>query len=361
MLVAIVTAPGRPASAIVSPSRWACSGFAFSTTCLTPFFLRSFGELLRDLDRDRAHQHRLPGLVARLDLVQHGVPLAVLGLVDLVVVVGPHHRPVGRDVDHRQLVDLDELVRLGERGAGHARELVVQAEVVLERDRRERLVLLAHVHALLGLDRLVQSLRPAAAVEDAAGELVDDLHLAVDHRVLLVALVERLRLQRLDQVVDDVAVLGEVHVLDAEELLDLRRRHARWARRSCASRRTRSRSRARRRRCRASPSCLHLGHALERGSEPRELAVEVARLLGRAGDDQRRARLVDQDVVDLVDDAEGMAALHDLLERAGHVVAQVVEAELRVGAVGDVGGVGLAPLLGAHLFWITPTVTPSMS
>ena len=36
MLVAIVTAPIRPASAIVSPSRSACSGFAFSTTWFTP-------------------------------------------------------------------------------------------------------------------------------------------------------------------------------------------------------------------------------------------------------------------------------------------------------------------------------------
>ena len=36
MLVAIVTANGRPASAITSPSRSACSGFAFSTECLMP-------------------------------------------------------------------------------------------------------------------------------------------------------------------------------------------------------------------------------------------------------------------------------------------------------------------------------------
>ena len=36
MLVAIVTAPLRPAWAIVSPSRWACSGFAFRITCSTP-------------------------------------------------------------------------------------------------------------------------------------------------------------------------------------------------------------------------------------------------------------------------------------------------------------------------------------
>ena len=36
MLVAIVTAPGRPASAMVAPSRSACSGLALSTVCLMP-------------------------------------------------------------------------------------------------------------------------------------------------------------------------------------------------------------------------------------------------------------------------------------------------------------------------------------
>ena len=36
MLVAIVTAPGWPASAMISPSRSACSGLAFSTQCLMP-------------------------------------------------------------------------------------------------------------------------------------------------------------------------------------------------------------------------------------------------------------------------------------------------------------------------------------
>ena len=36
MLVAIVTAPGAPASAIVSPSRWANSGLALSTECVMP-------------------------------------------------------------------------------------------------------------------------------------------------------------------------------------------------------------------------------------------------------------------------------------------------------------------------------------
>jgi hypothetical protein len=50
-------------------------------------------------------------------------------------------------------------------------------------------------------------------------------------------------------------------------------------------------------------------------------------------------RYVDEDVVDLVDDPERMPALHELLDRRSHVVPQVVEAELGVGAVGDVRGV----------------------
>ena len=158
-------------------------------------------------------------------------------------------------------------------------------------------------HALLGLDRLVQALGPAAALEDAAGELVDDLDLAVDHRVVDVALVERLGLQRLDQVVDEVAVLGAVEVVDAEELLGLGDAALGDRRRSCASRRTRSRSRRRSPSWPAGP-CPRASCRTPSAGELGELLVVVGGLLGRAGDDQRRARLVDQDVVDLVDDRE---------------------------------------------------------
>ena len=127
---------------------------------------------------------------------------------------------VGRDLDDVQVVDLDELLLLGLRRAGHAGELLVEAEVVLERDRRERDVLLLDLHAFLRLDRLVQALRPAAAFHDPAGELVDDLDLAVLDHVVDVALVERLGLQRLVQVVDELRVARVVEVLDPERALD---------------------------------------------------------------------------------------------------------------------------------------------
>ena len=70
-----------------------------------------------------------------------------------------------------------------------------------------------------------------------------------------------------------------------------------------------------------------------------ELVVEVGGVGDLTRDDERRARLVDEDRVDLVDDRVVVAALGLVFARFAHVVAQVVEAELVVGAVGDVGAV----------------------
>jgi hypothetical protein len=64
--------------------------------------------------------------------------------------------------------------------------------------------------------------------------------------------------------------------------------------------------------------------------------VDLGAVLGLAGNDQRRARFVDQDRVHLVDDRVGQASLESLLDVHRHVVAQVVETELVVRAVRDV-------------------------
>ena len=72
--------------------------------------------------------------------------------------------------------------------------------------------------------------------------------------------------------------------------------------------------------------------------------VEIGTVVERAGNDQRRARLVDQDGVDLVDDGEEVAALHHLGVRVLHVIAQIVESIFVVGTVGDVASVLLFAL-----------------
>ncbi len=73
--------------------------------------------------------------------------------------------------------------------------------------------------------------------------------------------------------------------------------------------------------------------------------IEFGPIIGRAGDDQRRARFVDQDGVDFVDDGKMVFALGHLVQRVFHIVAQIVESELVVRAVGNVRRVGLAALL----------------
>ncbi len=186
-----------------------------------PALGEALAEQLGHLDGDRSDEHRLTRLVAGRDLPHDRAPLALLGLVDLIVAIVADHRLVRRDLNDGELVDLQELGGLREGRSGHPRELLVEAEVVLVGDRRQGLVLLLDRHALLRLDRLVKALRPAPALQDAAGELVDDRDLAVDHGVVDVALEERLCAQRLDQVVDEVAVLGPVEVVDTEEFLGL--------------------------------------------------------------------------------------------------------------------------------------------
>ena len=182
MFVAIVTAPRWPASLMISASR-ACS-FALRTLCLIPLRVSScerYSEVSTAIVPTRTGW---PFSRALLDVARDGGELALLRLEDEVVLVGAGDVDVGGDLDDGEVVDLDELLLLGLRRTGHAGELLVEAEVVLERDRRERLVLLLDLDALLRLDRLVEALAPAAAFHDPAGELVDDLHLAVlDHVV----------------------------------------------------------------------------------------------------------------------------------------------------------------------------------
>src|SRR6476469_3324546 len=208
MLVAIVTAPFWPALTMISASR-ACS-FAFRTLCGIPWRLSS----------SLRYSEVSTPLVPLLDVAHHGLKLPLHGLKDQIVLVVARHVHVGRDLDDMQVVDLDELLLLRLRRTGHAGELLVETEVVLERDRRERDVLLLDLHALLGLDRLVQALGPATSFHDPAGELVDDLDLTVLYDVVDVALVERLGLERLVQVVDELRVARVVEVLDAERTLD---------------------------------------------------------------------------------------------------------------------------------------------
>ena len=165
-------------------------------------------------------EHGLTQLVPLDDVLDDRVELRLLGLEDEVGLVDTDHVLVGRDGHHGEAVGGGELPRLGLGRAGHAGELLVHAEVILERHRGPGVVLLLDRHALLRLDRLVESVGPPPALQRAPRELVDDHHLAVGDEIVLVPLVEVLGRQGLGQLVDVVDRHRVVDVLDADRLLD---------------------------------------------------------------------------------------------------------------------------------------------
>ena len=176
------------------------------------------GELFGLLDRRGADQHRLPARLAVVEQRDDGAVFLGGGAIDLVVLVVAQQRHVGRDFEDFEPVDVEELVGFGQRRSGHAGKLLVHAEVVLERDRGERLVFGLDRLVLFGFERLMQPFGIAAARHHAAGELVDDDDLVVAHDVVLVALEQLVRAQRLVDVVDDGDVLDVVERVRLEQL-----------------------------------------------------------------------------------------------------------------------------------------------
>ena len=239
--------------------------------------LEQCAQILRRLDINRADENWLPGGVTLGDVGRDRVELLVFGLEDQIFLVLTRALPIGRDRHNLEAVDLSKLVGLGRRGTCHARELVVHAEVVLDRDGRDRDVLGLDLHALFRLDGLMETLAPATTLHDAAGELVDDLDLAVDHDVVDVALEERLGLERLDEVVDHLPIAWRIEVLNTERLLDLV--DAVLGRRDGLA---------------LLVDFVILGHAHRLG-DLGERVVRLWRLLRLPRDDQRRSCLVDQD------------------------------------------------------------------
>src|ERR1700730_14013079 len=68
--------------------------------------------------------------------------------------------------------------------------------------------------------------------------------------------------------------------------------------------------------------------------------IEIVPVVGSPRNDQRRPSLIDENRIDLVDDRIMMAALSHLGKLVFHVIAEIVEAELIVGAIGNIGGIG---------------------
>ncbi len=315
--------------------------------------VQQLGDDFRVLDGSSTHQHRLATLVAFADVGNSRLVLLARRLVHAVELVVALAGPVGRDHHGFQAVDFLELIGLGIGRTGHARELVIEAEVVLEGDGGQRLVLGLDVHAFLGFDGLVQAFAPAAAGHQAARELVHDHDLAVLHDVVLVAVVEMVGAQRRVQVMHqrDVGRIVERRPFrnqplagqDALCILVALLRQEHLVRLFVEGEIPRFGHALARTRVGLTLLAHQQGHHLVHGHIQRRVVLCLA------ADDQGGTRLIDQDGVHLIDDGVVEAALHALARVVHHVVTQVVEPVLVVRSVGDVRLVGSLLFFAGHL------------
>ena len=180
-----------------------------------------------------------------------------------------------------------ELAGLGLCGTGHAGQFLVQPEVVLQRDRGEGLVLVLDGDTFFGLDSLVQAVAPPTSLENSSGEVVDDLDLAAVDDVLVVANEQFFGAQGSAKLVYVVAADRVVQIVDVE----------------CCFDRVNSFF------CRRNRALLFVDLVVQitlKTTHDRSKSVVELRRVGEAtADDQRSARFVDEDRIDLVNDAEG--------------------------------------------------------
>ncbi len=212
----------------------------------------------------------------------------------------------------------------GLRRAGHARNLAVHPEVVLDGDLRVGARFFLNKHAFLGFDGLVEPPVVASAMQNTPRKLVHDEHLVVFNHVILVFSEERPGLQGLLKVVHQADILGAIQILYADGrfgFFDARIRHR-------------------------DAFELLVDVVIDLGLEPSGHSgkgfVEFAGFRVGRGDNERRPGLVYENGVNFVDNGEVMTALDLIGWAISEVVAQIIETELMIRAVGDVASVGLA-------------------
>ena len=66
---------------------------------------------------------------------------------------------------------------------------------------------------------------------------------------------------------------------------------------------------------------------------------------GRAGNDQRGARFINQDRINLIDNRKAEIALHHIFKAEFQIIAKIVKAEFIIRAISDITAIGGAALI----------------
>ena len=314
-------------------------GFLFVLACVQNVMRNApFGQHLAEhfglFDGRGTDQNRLPYRIGFFDLFDHRLIFFQRGTIDLVIFVNACNRHVGRHNHNTQTVDLGKFFGFGFGRTGHPGELVVQSEIVLESDGRERDVLRLDLAAFLRFDRLVQTVGQTATGHHAPGEFVDQHHFAIAHDVIFVAHEQLMRPQTLVYVVHDRGAFRVIHrepffqqaaaqQLFLEEVVPF----------------------------------VGKGHIagffvqlivafVKQRDHIIDDFIHLGAVLRRARDNQWRPCFIDQNTVDLIHDGKVVLLLENLAQLGFHVIAEIIKAQLVVRGIGHI-----AFIRGAFVFF----------
>ena len=251
-------------------------------------------EAFRLFDGERPDEHGPSGRMGALDLFDHGPLFGVPMGEDDVRVIDADHRAVSRHDDHVEPVQVTQFQRGGLGRAGHAAQTLITLHEMLQRNRAQDPPVGLPLDAFLRLERRLQTIGPVTIGDDPARELVDDPDAALAHDVVDVSPQEHLRMERAIELGQHAVVLRIVEAADAKRALDLFDPGlgqldvtAVFVGVEVDARRER-------------------GHERGQPRRGRDLATDTA------GDDQRHARLVDEERVGFVHEREMERPVNEL-------------------------------------------------
>ena len=288
-------------------------------------------QFFRLRDRRRSYQHRLTFAVNFFDLIADRAVLCAFRFVNDIGVIHAYDRHIRRHHHHRQFIYLEKFIFLGLCRARHARQLVIHSEIILECDRRQRLRFALNADAFLRLDRLVQSVGISPPLHQSTRKLIDDYDLIAAHNVITIAFHQRLCAERRRETMRQLNIFGRIQIAYAEHFFNLgdyfvfrRDRFLFFVNRV-------------------------IDFFFQARHRTRHHRIHVRRLGAGSGYYQRRPRLVYQNRINFVDDRIMQRALNHLLLLYNHVVAQIIKAELIVGAERHITTVRILSLRKIHI------------
>jgi len=143
-----------------------------------------------------SHKNGLPALLTIPNIFENRIKFFTCCFKNLIILIGTHHRAIGRHNDCFKSVNFLKLERFSIRRTRHPTKLFVHTEKILKRNRRHRLIFVLNLYAFFCLDSLMQTIGPTATRHQTTRELIDNYYLAFLHHVVLITMEEIVRTQR---------------------------------------------------------------------------------------------------------------------------------------------------------------------